>query len=157
MFCKQCGAEIPDDSTFCNACKNQQENTTITAEEMIPHTENPEEGQSEPITTHKLSLPLRLLINLLIIVLKVILFVVGLAFNILSIITSLLGRLAGGLFAILGTVGLVFWLFDRSMGGVFAVTSCVMIVGGGVIAAAPSLLATIGTAITTFSQSIKFL
>ena len=157
MFYKQRETEQANNSAFCNDREEKQEDADFTIEETGPLAEDPREVQLKPAAARKVSLPLRVLINVLIIVLKVILFVVGLAFNILSIITSLLGRLAGGILSILGTAMLIFWLFDRDMGTVVAVSSCVMIVAGGVIAAAPSLLATIGTTISAFSQSIKFL
>ena len=157
MFCKQCRAEIPDNSVFCNACGAKQENNAILEEKAIPITEDSEKYASESIPTHRLPLPIRLLLNLFILVLKVILFLVGAVFNILAVIVSLLGPLAGGALSVLGTAGLVFWLFDRSMGTVFAVTACVLILAGGIIAAAPSLLATAGTVINACSLNVRFL
>ena len=157
MFCQNCGKEIADNSLFCNACGCKQDRV-VTVNDDPMQSKNSTETNAPEVTlpTRHMAWPLKVLINVLVLILKLALFLVGAAVGVLAIIVSLLGPLAGGALSIMGTIVLLFSIFDKDTEAIVYVTSCVVIVIGGILTAVPSLLATVSGAIQGLSASITF-
>lgn len=155
MYCKRCGTKIPDDSIFCNSCGTKQVEDDAISAETQHLDEAPMEDSAEEIHKSNLPFPVKLILNLLIFVLKVVLFVIGIPFYLVSIITWLLGGIAGTFIVFVGTVCLIFWLFEIS--NIFLLVSgCVLALGGFTIFAAPSLVMSLGGMIQRISARIRY-